>query len=144
MEIKVLGDSKSRKGLVYSLSTFFAQALKIDGDSTVVKVYSIPRLTKDKNWNGCVARMSPTEIHVLVDSRLDPNKLVVTLAHEFVHVKQHVRGEVKSYKKRNGETGWIWMGRVNNASYANMPWEIEARKREKVLANKLRRLIAKG
>ena len=144
MEIKVIGCSKARAGLIKALATFSAQALGIWNDSNIIKIYSIPKLKKTRKAYGLVARMTHSEIRVLLDSRLDPEALVTVIAHEFTHVKQVIRQELFAYFTLKGKQGWIWNGKINKAAYANMPWEIEARNAEPYIANKLHRLIAKG
>jgi len=144
MEIKVIGDSKNRKALIAVLSKFCALALKIDHEPKLIKVYSLPRLKKEKKCAGAVARMSHSEIRVLLDSRLDAEALVTVIAHEFTHVRQVIHQDLIAYYQPSGKQGWIWKGKINKSSYKNMPWEIEARHSEVILANKLRKLLAKG
>jgi hypothetical protein len=55
-------------------------------------------------------------------------EMMLTLAHEMVHAKQILRGELIC------EPHWIWKGhRANGYAYKNQPWEREAYKMEKPL-----------
>jgi hypothetical protein len=74
------------------------------------------------------------------------NKLLETLAHELVHVKQYVRNElgIKSLVLTKGgrmkfTTKWmgeVWVPKGNEDDYFDTPWEIEAFGREQGLANR--------
>ena len=56
--------------------------------------------------------------------------IMQTLAHEMVHAKQYIRGELNGYN-------FSWKGRKpRNYKYENAPWEKEAYGREKELYEK--------
>ena len=144
MEIKVITNSAKRRDFVLAVSTYFVQVLKLKKSRMKVHIYSIPRLSKEHKKRGAVARITDDKVHVLFDSRLSPVELVEVLAHEFVHVKQHARGQLRSYTRKDGKYGWYWMGKINRANYENQPWEIEARTKEKVLGNAIIDIINAG
>ena len=53
---------------------------------------------------------------------------MTTLAHEMVHARQFIRGELKS------QGAWKWKGRnADNYAYTNQPWEKEAYRLEREL-----------
>jgi hypothetical protein len=55
-------------------------------------------------------------------------EMMKTLAHELVHAKQFLRGELIN------ECGWKWKGRnADGYEYDNQPWEKEAFRREEEL-----------
>lgn len=55
-------------------------------------------------------------------------EMMQTLAHEMVHARQFIRGQL------NNESGWAWKGRrADNFEYENQPWEKEAYRLEKTL-----------
>lgn len=55
-------------------------------------------------------------------------EMMQTLAHEMVHARQFIRGQL------NNEGGWAWKGRrADNFEYENQPWEKEAYRLEKTL-----------
>jgi len=55
-------------------------------------------------------------------------EMMQTLAHEMVHARQFIRGQL------NNENGWAWKGRnANGFDYENQPWEKEAYRLEKEL-----------
>jgi hypothetical protein len=56
--------------------------------------------------------------------------MMQTLAHEMVHAKQYIRGELNGYNQS-------WKGRKpRNYKYENAPWEKEAYGREEELYQK--------
>ena len=70
-----------------------------------------------------------------LDSRLGMDKLIHTLAHEMVHVRQIARGQL-SYKGKK----IFWKGQrvyPKKMSYYDHPWEIDAWRNEKVLASRV-------
>lgn len=65
----------------------------------------------------------------LVELQAGPcDEVISTLAHEFVHIKQYVRGELKSYAKKHKFKGKTYL--VEDIDYFDRPWEIEAYGRE--------------
>ena len=55
-------------------------------------------------------------------------EMMQTLAHEMVHARQFIRGQLFN------EGGWAWKGRnADGYEYENQPWEKEAYKLEKEL-----------
>ena len=70
--------------------------------------------------------------------RLDNNKsrqiMLVTLAHEFIHLKQYDKKELRFYSKDHDSARW--KGQLyKNYDYETAPWEVEASEGELVLYN---------
>ena len=62
------------------------------------------------------------------DRKLGFIEMMQTLAHEMVHARQFIRGEL------NNQGGWAWKGRkADGFDYENQPWEKEAFRLEKEL-----------
>lgn len=74
----------------------------------------------------------PKEFTILIDRRLREEKdVIATVAHEMVHVWQYATGKFKDYAGPSHKyEDHIYDG---NMLYRDMPWEIEARRLEKVL-----------
>ncbi len=76
----------------------------------------------------CLNPTTPTAhpiIKVKVNARLGKKKQELVLAHEMVHVKQYVKGELMV----DNEQQVFWKGRKygnRNADYLQSPWENEA------------------
>lgn len=66
---------------------------------------------------------------IRIDSSLGQKKMLSTLAHEMVHVKQYAKGEMRDISHRLvrfGKKSYM----DNEYCYWEQPWEIEARGRE--------------
>jgi hypothetical protein len=78
--------------------------------------------------------VNPREFTIELDKKLIGTELIKTIAHEMVHLKQYVKGELKErYKPYHRH---IWKGDVVDVGLDNMfdvPWEVEAREMEEEL-----------
>lgn len=145
MDIEVIITSKVTRGLIDTLARFYANELKLDRSKYQLTIFTVPKLAKTENIAGNVTLIGDKNIVLALDSRLNVNKLIETVAHEMVHVKQIVRGQLKQVITRNGRSYYTWMGkRYNNLDYFELPWEIEAYGRQAILANKINKILMKG
>ena len=71
----------------------------------------------------------PREFDVDINTQQRLRRLLETVAHEMVHVKQFARGELYESTRRNKHR---WQGKWLNTDpkYWDQPWEIEAHGRE--------------
>ena len=103
-----------------------ARKLKINRLSRPVTVHF--KGTLDNDAQGlCVG--DKKEVDISIATKDQPFMMQMqALAHEMVHAKQFLRGELSS-------TGvWKWKGRnANNFQYKNQPWEKEAYRLEREL-----------
>lgn len=127
-------DTKEFIGMVVK---FFEQELKLKKSTWTVDVRT-KRGMRFEGTRGCVTYVAPKYLVMFLDSGLDFERLVLTIAHEMVHVKQYAKGQIThklGYKTR------YWMGKPIRKAYYNQPWEIEAFSKERVLANKVFQII---
>ena len=84
-------------------------------------------LCKPKGALGyCLELDNKREFELEVDKTQSMRKLLETVAHEMVHVKQYARREMNPHSDD-------WLGKTYNpkkVSYWDLPWEIEAHGRE--------------
>ena len=74
----------------------------------------------------CLELDNKREFELEVDKTQSMRKLLETVAHEMVHVKQYARREMNPHSDN-------WLGKTYNpkkVSYWDLPWEIEAHGRE--------------
>jgi hypothetical protein len=71
----------------------------------------------------------PREFSLCLNPKMGYRKILQSLAHEIVHVKQYARGELKHLLRRN-ETKWLNTYIPDETFYFERPWEIEAFGRE--------------
>lgn len=75
---------------------------------------------------------------IIVNQNLNKKTMLISLAHEMVHVKQYARGELKDYLRSNNVR---WKNRVfclDKIEYWSSPWEKEAYKNDKLLYEKFK------
>ena len=84
----------------------------------------------------------PKKFGIQLKRSLPRSKLLRTLAHEMVHVKQYARGELDQYVRNNGKVRWkdryyAYDSEVDFRTmadeYWDSPWEIDAYGREEGL-----------
>lgn len=131
MEIIVHSRSLDRRHFIEHLSEFYIDQLNLGRSRKTVTIYTVPRLLKERKMSGCTIR-NDGNVAILIDSQLSYAKLVTTLAHEFVHVKQIALGHLRPLKENEAKK-WVWMGKIYDNHDYTSPWEKEAYSREGVL-----------
>lgn len=117
--IYVEGGTYRQKKHVLSLADFCLKRF-LPRHKTLTIEIELKRLSDGSVGNCIVAdgfAKNPREFEIELDSRLKQRDLLTTLAHEMVHVKQFVRGEIPYVFPDDGK-------------YYDWPWEIEAFGRE--------------
>ena len=69
-----------------------------------------------------------------IDSKMGINELVTTICHEMVHVKQYARNEMNDGIVK-GRARWKTKTIPEDTNYWDLPWEKEAYRMEKKLAD---------
>ena len=70
--------------------------------------------------------LMPREFTVMVDADLSKRRLLMSLAHEMVHVKQYATGQLRYYVRG---PKCKWLGKPideESIPYVDLPWEKEA------------------
>lgn len=135
-EIVITGGSKRLKELVRSASEFYLKKL-LPRHSLYIHIHLIPKLTQKESMYGDTIwddqNYRPREFVIRLDSSVDKDTLIWTLAHEMIHVKQYAKGELYDYSSRPYTK---WKGEqidADNYQYCELPWEIEACELDKEL-----------
>lgn len=142
MEIEVLTHGKKRLEAIKTVAEFYCKKLNLTKSKYKVVIVTDPSLKQDGN-NGLCAKTEHREITVALYSRLSDLKILYTLAHEFIHVKQIARGQY-SNKRIKGKTQHFWLGKRVSQPYLKRPWEIEAFSREVLLVEELCDAVARN
>lgn len=89
-------------------------------------------LSKDGMEGSCIwdewddLKKTPRDFHIELDSTINIREILINLAHEMVHVKQWVKGEMYEYANPN-EVRWMKKKYdMNDMDYYDYPWEIDA------------------
>lgn len=74
----------------------------------------------------------PREFVIRIDTSQSLKNFFRTLSHELIHVKQLAKGEMRYSLRENGKVYWYkkLMSILDESSYYDQPWEIEAHGRE--------------
>ena len=136
--------SSVRKDLIIACIDFYSRELNIINREFKLIVESKKDYNKEEGHYGSVGALikfkkyqqknDPRLYLMTIDSKLDFDKLIEVLAHEMIHVKQNVLGQMR----KEGRTSY-WLGKkvvFSNINYYDRPWEIEAWSKEKLLAIK--------
>ena len=141
MDIQVLARKSASKMLVETCLQVFRNELKLQNSRYSLIVVPHRGMSVKEGVRGSVFKLGPTVIGMSIDTALDIERLIIALAHEMVHVKQYARGQITHGKNLNSR---FWMGKKFKGHYYDLPWEVEAFSKERVLANKVFQIIDKA
>ena len=136
MNITVHSRSEDYQNHVLSCARFYANRLNLENSQYSLHICS-KRGLRTKEGKIGVTIYRGKEIFVVLDSKLMNYRLLTTLAHEMVHVKQIARGRYKHELLETGRLQQYWCGKRVTQEYFNRPWEIEAYNKEYRLAEQL-------
>ena len=127
MWISVEKGSKAKRELIQDLSWFLAQ--KLLGKRLMNNVEIEIEFKRNLGAHGFCSwaddNNRPRAFTVEIDSSLGLEEVGLTLCHEFVHVKQFAKGELKDLFK--GGYKQMWKGKdYSNTPYSHQPWERQA------------------
>ena len=121
--ITVTGGKPYQRKYVESITEFCIKTLMPRMRTLDIKI----KLCSPKGALGyCLELDTNREFEIEVDRTQSLRKLLETVAHEMVHVKQYARRELHPSTD-------TWLGKTYNpkkVSYWDLPWEIEAHGRE--------------
>jgi hypothetical protein len=145
MEIEVISRSENIKAVLTGAAKFYATTLKLDKSKYKVTIHSKSGLVKENECNGMCAKTGPHNIQIHIYSKLNPMKMVQTLAHEMVHAKQFAKGQYRNSRMKYGKgVNHFWLGQKVKSDYWSCPWEVEAWAKQDVLVRLLLNEIEKG
>lgn len=138
METIITARKSNTRTLIECCLKVYTHELKLQNSKYKLLVFTDRGMASKEGFRGSVFKMGPKVIGMVLDTALEMEKLIITIAHEMVHVKQYARGQMTHTK--NG-CGRLWHGKKVKAEYYDCPWEIEAFSKERVLANKVFKII---
>ena len=141
MDIQVMARNSASKMLVETCLQVFRNELKLQNSRYSLVVVPERGMSVKEGFRGSVFKLGPRVIGMSIDTALDVERLIIALAHEMVHVKQYARGQITHGKNLNSR---FWMGKKIRGHYYDLPWEVEAFSKERVLANKVFQIIDKA
>jgi hypothetical protein len=148
MQLYIEGYRKQNKELFYALGNaaeFYGEKLlgKRMSKNITLEIKLTRELKKKEQAYGYCHVIDdnlnrPREFAIELDSSMKHtfDQILIWLAHEMVHLKQFVRGELCDYA--TGSVQWKSKRYSRNIKYADMPWENEAYRLESKLFEELR------
>lgn len=125
INIEVTGGTKKQRELAESLAYFCVQKL-MPKKKTLDVTITLGKLDEVLGW--CLWETA-TEFSVDIEKKQSLRRLLETVAHEMVHVKQYATGELYE-STAQGKHRWQGKWLKKDPEYYDRPWEIEAHGRE--------------
>lgn len=141
MNVVVDMRKSGRKEMIEGCINLFIRELKLEKSKATLFVFSRKDFEKETTAAGMVYPYDNGIITMELDSRLCMDKLIHTIAHEMVHVRQIAKGQLSYQGKKI-----FWKGQrvyPKRMSYYDHPWEIDAWRNEKVLASRVWYMLEK-
>lgn len=130
MIVEIHGASEEQKEIITDLSNFAMKKMMprawadlylfVEIDS---ELFDREGTLGDCTWEG--SSKSPRDFIIRLDGNLPKDELLLTLAHELVHVKQYAKNELKQFCNLRGYRFKNDLYPLDYA-YSLRPWEIEA------------------
>lgn len=133
MDVQIFCRSTERMQIIDYCVKYFSKKLKLRNSKYQLEVRSIYDLRGKEKCNGQVYQNGIKSICMQLDNRLSLATLLITIAHEMVHVKQIAKGQYRGKFADNGKVLSCWRGKPVKAAYRKRPWEVEAYKRQTIL-----------
>ena len=132
MLVKVTGSNKAVRELVRTATWFYAEKLmgKRLINNLELNIKLKRNMFKDENTEGTVIwedeSYRPKEFTTELDCGAKIRNILITLAHEMVHIKQWAKGEMYEYAEPGKVRFMKTKYDMNDLDYWDYPWEIEA------------------
>jgi hypothetical protein len=138
MEIEIVARASITKTVIQTCVELFKKELKLENSKYSLVILTDRGMSKRDGCRGSVFQVGPKALGMVIDTAMNIENLIITIAHEMVHVKQYARGQITHGKNLKSK---FWMGQKIKSQYYDSPWEVEAYSRERVLANKIFQII---
>ena len=135
MNVYITGGNKSLRELAHSLVDYCADKMFSENlrNKLVLDIEFSKTLYKEDGILGEIdfedSNHKPKEFTMTVDTTVSKRRILETIAHEMVHMKQYAKGELVDLS-RCGSIRWQDTLIDSKTNYWDLPWEIEAHGRE--------------
>lgn len=142
MQINILIRKGARRAFIEAQIKFHIRHLKLERSSYTLTVMTRKGQQAETGGRGVTGHQDKN-IVICLDSGLAIYHLMMTVAHEMVHVKQIARGQLR-YEIVRGKEIIHWLGkRADKLPYLKQPWELEAFARTELMVRGLEELFKK-
>ncbi len=135
MILNIKGSTKATRALIERASWYYAEKLmgkRLLG-TLEININLIRNYTEKEGCEGSAIwnewddlKKTPRGYTIELDSSINLRNILINLAHELVHVKQWVKGEMYEYASPNMVRFMKKKYDMNDLDYFDYPWEIEA------------------
>ena len=135
MLLHITGSTKKNRVLVNSAAWYFAEKLmgKRLLDTLEININLKHNMSEKTGCEGTAIwtfwddlKQTPRDFTLELDSSMSIRNILINLAHEMVHVKQCVKGEMYEYSEPNMVRFMKTKYDMSDLDYYDYPWEIEA------------------
>lgn len=142
MDIEIHTKSAEKRRFLAAFAKVYARLLNIEHRQGTVIIATKRDVRSEHEAEGLTIGVEK-DIFIFLQSNMGPSDMARVLAHEMVHAKQHLLGQIK-HRVHRGQTRTYWMGRINKNDYLNQPWEVAAYRQESMLMHRAIQIITKG
>lgn len=142
MDIEIHTKSADKRRFLEAFAKVYAKLLNIKDRSGAIIIATKRDVRTEYQAEGLTLGVGK-DIFIYLQSTMGPGDMARVLAHEMVHAKQHLLGQIK-HRVHRGRTQTYWMGRLNKNDYLRQPWELAAYKQESILMHRAIQIITKG
>ena len=136
MLLHVKGSNKAVRKIVEMASWYYAEKLmgtRLMGTLSIT-INLIRNMSEKTGCEGSAIwddwddfKKTPRDFTIELDCSMSLRNILINLAHEFVHVKQWVKGDMYEYFRNPSMVRFMKKKYdMNNMAYFDYPWEIEA------------------
>ena len=132
MLLHIKGSNKKVRKVVEQAAWYYAEKLmgkRLLGNLEITINLKKNLLTKEGNEGTAIwedDNLRPKEFTITLDSTCTIRNILITLAHEMVHVKQWAKGEMYEYAEQDMVRFNKTKFNLADINYWDYPWEIEA------------------
>ena len=132
MKLNIKGSNKKTRGLVELATIWYGEKLlgKRLASNIKLNIHLRRNLVSKEGCEGTAIWeddfVRPREFSIELDTTYSIRDILITLAHEMVHVKQWAKGEMYEYAKPGMVRFHKTKFNMNEVDYWDYPWEIEA------------------
>jgi hypothetical protein len=126
-DIEIVGGTKAKRDYARSMVEFCIKKL-MPRMQTLDIVVKLKKLGSDAD--GYCLRETAREYELEIDHTTGLRRMLETVAHEMVHVKQYARNEMSDTVTQKKFYKWKDTLVPESTDYWDLPWEIEANGRE--------------
>lgn len=135
IDLRITGGSWAKHVLIHAAGVYFSKKLKgFRGKRVRVSVDLAQGLKRKEHCRGMAHQNSKRGYLIKLDAGLKPLALVRCLAHEMIHVNQWLTGKMEDLNHRYQVRWGSRFYHPGDLRYNKHPWEIEAYRYDKGLA----------